>query len=355
VGAMHSVWLVQDRLNCLFFHPVMKVLGIQITERDNEKRKKALQESGETPSLKVVAIGYGRTGTFSLTLGLQELGFPTLHTQHLYEMPSIFDMWTNDVFLPSIRSGVASLGKPDLDLIAREGFEATADLPTALYFEEIAEQFPECKFILTTRENSEVWFRSWDTLTKSITQPVRVGTFVPRVRKLGYYFRWLFSIINKDNSYLTVPFPLPFQNKQQAIASYEEHNRRVREKIPPHRLLEYNVKQGWKPLCDFLDISPDECPTHPFPKSNSIRSVQIQAISSIIFPLTVTMLIICSLFSVVFQKLTGKTVLQWLSGRLENLSSTGRGRCKTSKKGTGKKKKFCPVLMGGEILKTKGM
>jgi len=203
------------------------------------------------------------------------------------------------------------MGSPDFDLIASYGYSGTTDLPMALYYDQIADYYPECKFILTTRENSEVWFRSWDILTKSIVQPARYGSFATTVKKLGYYLRWLFAVINKDNSFLVAPFPLPDQNKERAIASYEEHNRRVREVIPPDRLLEYNVKQGWKPLCDFLEIS--NCPTHAFPKSNSARAVQVQAISSLIFPLTVTLLIIFSLFSFSFQRLTGKPVLQWLS------------------------------------------
>ena len=30
------------------------------------------------------------------------------------------------------------------------------------------------------------------------------------------------------------------------------HNHRVKSLVPPGKLLVYNVKQGWKPLCDFL-------------------------------------------------------------------------------------------------------
>lgn len=267
--------------------------------------------SNGKPTLKVVGVGYGRTGTYSLTLALDQLGFPTIHTQHLYENHEIFSMWTNEVFLPSIQNKNATMGNPDFDLIASQGYVGTADLPMALYFEEISILYPECKFILTTRENSEVWFRSWNILSKSIEQPTRYGTWLSTVRKLGSYIRWLFSVVNKDNSFLSAPFPLPDQIKKSAIESYEEHNRRVREVIPSHRLLEYNVKQGWQPLCDFLEVQ--NCPTEPFPKSNSARAVQIQAISSLIFPLTIIIMVIFPLFSIIFQKVTGTTVLNWLS------------------------------------------
>ena len=73
------------------------------------------------------------------------------------------------------------------------------------------------------------------------------------------------------------------------------------------------MKDGWEPLCEFLDISKQNCPTTPFPKSNSARAVQIQAIFSIIFPLSIILFIIFFMFSFIFQKSMGTTILNWFS------------------------------------------
>lgn len=247
---------------------------------------------------------------YSLTLALEELGFPTLHTQHLYENEDIMNMWTNEIFLPSIRNKHRDMGHPNLQLIASK-FQATADLPMALYFEQVMEEYPDCKFILTTRENSEVWFRSWDTLTRSITQPTQLGAiFTSTGKQYSDYLRWLFSVVNKDDSYLSVPSEeLPEQNKQAAIESYEEHNRRVRATIPSDRLLEYSVKEGWDPLCDFLEIA--DCPQTVFPKTNSARSVQVQSISAFIAPLIAVLFCLFYAFAKVFERTTRMTVMQW--------------------------------------------
>ena len=48
---------------------------------------------------------------YSLTLALEELGIPTLHTQHLYENEAIFRMWSEDIFEPSVEKCHAELGK----------------------------------------------------------------------------------------------------------------------------------------------------------------------------------------------------------------------------------------------------
>lgn len=227
-------------------------------------------------------------------------------------------MWADEVFFPAFTSGHAELGRPDLGMVASYGFQATADLPMALYFEQIHEQFPHCKFILTTRETSEKWFKSWDTLAKSITQPTRYGgLFIRHVQTFSNYLRWLFAIVNQDDNYLVTPFPLPDQNKQAAIASYEAHNARVRKVIPPHLLLEYNVEQGWEPLCTFLEIA--HCPETPFPKSNSAVSVQAQSIAALCVPLCMVLFVLIFSVTIIFQHVTGMTVLQWINHKAAEL------------------------------------
>lgn len=122
-------------------------------------------------------------------------------------------------------------------------------------------------------------------------------------------------MVNHDKTFLSHPFPLPPQNKQKAVSSYEQHNQRVRDSIPPSHLLEYNVRQGWEPLCEFLEIPQMECPSVkgiPFPKSNSARAVKWQSYSSFIAPISATLFIIFSLFSLVFRKITGMSVIGWI-------------------------------------------
>mmetsp|Transcript_24042 Transcript_24042/g.34381 ORF Transcript_24042/g.34381 Transcript_24042/m.34381 type:complete len:382 (+) Transcript_24042:102-1247(+) len=267
--------------------------------------------------LKVIGVGYGRTGTYSLALALDELGFPTLHTQHLYENEKIFAHFVDNIFYKSIQQDeviTPDMYTPDFDLLVNGGFTATMDLPFALYYKQIHELYPDCKFILTVRENSEVWFRSWDVMTKSITQPAQYGRFFSDVNRLNYYMRWLFSIVNSDKKYLNAPFPLPAQNKAKSILSYEAHNEKVRNSIPSSQLLEYNVRQGWEPLCKFLEIPEANCPsTHgiPFPKTNSARAVTWQAYSSFIGPLVLTVFILFSMISLGFRKVTGMSIISW--------------------------------------------
>ena len=55
------------------------------------------------------------------------------------------------------------------------------------------------------------------------------------------------------------------QDEHTAIADFERHIEDVRGYVPCHRLLVYEVRQGWQPLCDFLEV---RVPDEPFPRLN---------------------------------------------------------------------------------------
>lgn len=69
---------------------------------------------------------------YSLRLALEELGYPTLHTQHLYENHEIFNMWSDEIFNPSIEADEVLMGRPNFDLMAERGFAGTMDFPSSL-------------------------------------------------------------------------------------------------------------------------------------------------------------------------------------------------------------------------------
>ena len=214
-------------------------------------------------------------------------------------------MWSEKIVNPAIKKKEPFIGRADMKLIAESGYQAVADLPSCLFYEQILEEYPDCKFILTTRESSEVWFRSWTTLTKSVTTSMHLGGMLfPTLAQYARYLRFVYSVVNKDASYLTSTWIKDENIKENAIASYEEHNRRVRELIPPEQLLEFSVKDGWESLCKFLEI--EECPTTPFPKSNSARSMRAQTSSAFWF---VTIFLLY-LINKVRKSLKGKDVVK---------------------------------------------
>ena len=50
-----------------------------------------------------------------------------------------------------------------------------------------------------------------------------------------------------------------------AVRAFEQRTVDVRAAVPPDRLLVFEVRDGWGPLCDFLGVP---APAGPFPRSN---------------------------------------------------------------------------------------
>jgi hypothetical protein len=184
VGLGHSNWYVANTLT--------KGWRFLVGDNNNDTvdSPNIPPDTPRPNSLQVVGVGYGRTGTYSLALALDMLGFPTLHTQHLYENDDIFNHLVHDIFHKSILANETIMGRPNYDLLLDSGYTATMDLPFALYYTQIHELYPDCKFILTVRENSEVWFKSWNVMTSSITRPAMYTSWlVTHVKKLEWYMR----------------------------------------------------------------------------------------------------------------------------------------------------------------------
>ena len=60
-------------------------------------------------------------------------------------------------------------------------------------------------------------------------------------------------------------------DKAHAIRVFEAHIEEVKRVVPPEKLLVYEVKEGWEPLCRFLEVP---VPASPFPHVNDTQTFQ---------------------------------------------------------------------------------
>jgi hypothetical protein len=54
-------------------------------------------------------------------------------------------------------------------------------------------------------------------------------------------------------------------DRDHVISVYERHNNEVKARIPAERLLTFDVREGWEPLCSFLNVP---VPATAFPRVN---------------------------------------------------------------------------------------
>lgn len=192
--------------------------------------------------MQIIGAGVGRTGTYSLKLAINQLGFGPCHHMEevLHHMPVQVPLWS-----------AAVEGKPDWSTIYA-GYRSAVDWPTACFFAELAEAYPSARFVLTVREPAR-WADSFGaTIYKLIAGRDQAP---PEMRDwLGMASR----VIEKTG------FP-PCLDADGLAAAFTAHNEAVKAAIPANRLLVYEVKQGWEPLCRFLDVP---APAEDFPRTN---------------------------------------------------------------------------------------
>jgi sulfotransferase family protein len=202
-------------------------------------------------TMKVLGAGFGRTGTLSLKNALEKTGYgPCYHMLEVFPRPEHVRMWHK----------LALEGSMDWDLVFRD-FTSTVDWPAARWWREMADHFPEAKVLLSVRD-PEAWYKS---MTETIYQPMKspVPDDVPELVKLQN--EMVRTAILRDT------FDNRFEDKEHAIGVFKRHIQEVRDTIDPARLLVFDVREGWEPLCRFLEVP---VPADPFPRLNDTASTQ---------------------------------------------------------------------------------
>jgi hypothetical protein len=205
---------------------------------------------GAFVSLDVIGAGFGRTGTLSLSAGLEELGFdPCYHFTEVIERRPGRNEGHRQAWVDFAK------GRRAMDwrwLFTH--YRATVDFPMCLYYPALCTAFPEARVVLTVRDPGR-WFESFDTLAQSLKR-LRFGRlFAPKLRATTTIFDRLLRDGLFGGSL----------DRASCIAAFERHRDAVVRDVPADRLLVYEVGEGWGPLCRFLDVA---VPATPFPHLN---------------------------------------------------------------------------------------
>lgn len=188
-------------------------------------------------SLRIVGAGLGRTGTLSLKAALERLlGAPCYHMAEVFAHPEHVPVWTR-----------AARGEPTDWPRLFAGYRAAVDWPAAAFWPEIAAAFPDAPVLLSTRDPAS-W---WESASATI--------FPATARAEGPWREMV-------DAMMAARFTSAIHDREAAIAAFERHNAEVRRRVAPDRLIEWQPRDGWAPLCRALGVPvPDE----PFPHVNT--------------------------------------------------------------------------------------
>lgn len=206
-------------------------------------------------ALKIIGTGFGRTGTMSLKMALEQIGFGKCY--HMYELIQQPD---DIIYFEKAQKGE----QVNWDTLF-EGYQSAVDMPIILFYKELINKYPDAKIIHTTRD-PESWYTSFKSTILWAVKP-SAGRIIKMLISLPFSKnkRKFFRVIRFNGEMITKLFGKDI-SKENVIKIYNDYNTEALNFLPKDRLLIYDIKTGWEPLCNFLNMA---IPSTEFPKVNT--------------------------------------------------------------------------------------
>ncbi|KAK1754373.1 hypothetical protein QBC47DRAFT_447283 [Echria macrotheca] len=220
-----------------------------------------------TAPMQVLCVGLPRSGTESLQQALLHLGYD--HTYHGWDI--VYDEECHSPGWVRLARKKFYDGEPlaaaDFDALLGHSVAVT-DAAASVFAADMIAAYPDAKVILNTRGDVDAWVRSLE------------NTLVKANESWGF---WIASLLDREcfwawHVYERFLWPLLFRAPDGDMARavrknarwiQKEHCAMIRGLVAPERLLEWDITDGWGPLCTFLN---KPVPDVPFPHANAANS-----------------------------------------------------------------------------------
>lgn len=230
--------------------------------------------------MKLLCVGYWKTGSKSCSSALRQLGYNVADYMETAEFLSF--IWRDFI------EGKATI-EDVINAYDQHGFDTNQDIPGNVLWEDLyralVKRDPNIKVIMTVRDNDAVWWKSWCGFWLQECQYGAIGDFcvlgvMTMLASAGYFgpqieaMQRITEIICDayfDASVATPGFSVTnsaarmTKNERKMRQGYLKHNLYVQSIVPKDNLLIWNLKEGWAPLCAFLD---KPTPDGPIPHDN---------------------------------------------------------------------------------------
>ena len=190
--------------------------------------------------MKVIGVGFGRTGTMSLKAALEQLGAgPCFHMIDL----------------------IAGERKDrDLPFWVQIGDGEPVDWPAAAKWREICAAFPDVPVLLNIRD-FDGWYASVENTILAVKLAAMAGELTPDANRPQPHPA-LWGVI--ERLIWQGDFQGRFQDREWVREMYDARNAEIKAAIAPERLTVWELGvDGWEPLAAMLGV---DVPDEPFPR-----------------------------------------------------------------------------------------
>jgi hypothetical protein len=146
-----------------------------------------------------------------------------------------------------------------------DGYAAATDAPTSGLVEELIEVYPNAMVICTIRD-PDAWVKSMEGVSNASTMWFLRFVLFP-IPGMRYFVDYINVLRNQW---------LHLYGEAEPVTTKTHHNHieYLKRVVPKERLLLFNVKEGWEPLCKALG---KEIPDIPFPRINDGQAIDRMA------------------------------------------------------------------------------
>lgn len=186
----------------------------------------------------------------------------------MLENPRDAEMW-NEAWDAKFE-GKGNFGRKDWDQLLGH-CQAVTDVPCCVFWKELLEAYPDAKVILTRRDTTEQWH---DSIMKTVVPIYNKLNYPTKTWGAWFYRMFLpYTELTRLDRRMVLDYDMyrlleqdQMNGTQKAVQWFEDYYAEVERTVPEERLLVFNAKEGWEPLCKFLE---DEVPAYEFPKMNT--------------------------------------------------------------------------------------
>lgn len=209
--------------------------------------------------MKVIGAGLPRTATTTQMLAMEMLGLgPCYHMRNMMsDMEANVPLWRR-----------AFEGESPWDEIF-DGFNSTTDWPGAFFWRELIDVYPDAKVLLSVRD-----YESWARSMSDTINHIYFGDSLMRHLALARYkvdpgwAVWMDLMIDM-NWAEGGTFAGTEGEPGPMMEAAERFNEEVKNTVPAERLLVWEPKEGWEPICEFLEV---KVPDEPLPQVNDTEA-----------------------------------------------------------------------------------
>ncbi|MGB8383031.1 MAG: sulfotransferase family protein [Dermatophilaceae bacterium] len=206
--------------------------------------------------MRLIGAGLPRTGTLTQKIALEMLGLaPCHHMVNVLADLSEVERW-RQALDGQIRAAQIL-----------EGFPAVVDWPGSYYYQQLMDDFPDARVLLSVRDG-DAWAKSmrqtiWgalygdDLIHHMSWARRRIDPLWDRYSGLMQEMLTNSGLLNGEDT-----------TDEWMRDAFHRYNYEVQAVVPAERLLVWTPADGWEPLCEFLELP---MPDAPFPHVNDSK------------------------------------------------------------------------------------